>query len=80
LGWAYYRKGLYGHALSAFGQAVERSPDNPVYRYHLGLAKLRVGANGAGRSELRRALDLRQDFAGADEARRLLGQPAGTRF
>ena len=72
LGWAYYRKGLPVHAMSAFERAIERAPDNPLYHYHLGLAHLKAGNEAQGQSALRRALDLNANFAGAEEARKLL--------
>jgi tetratricopeptide (TPR) repeat protein len=72
LGWAYYRKGLPVLALTAFEQALELAPDNPVYHYHLGLAHMRVGDEERGRASLRRALALKSDFAYAAEARSAL--------
>jgi tetratricopeptide (TPR) repeat protein len=78
LGWVYYKKNLPGHAIPAFERAIERAPDNPTYHYHLGLAYLQAGHEKQGRSALQRALALRADFAGADDARaRLAAPPAG---
>ena len=72
LGWIYYRKGLTQHAITAFERAVSRSPKNPVYQYHLGLAQLKDGNDTQGRAALKRALDLKPDFNGADDARKAL--------
>ncbi len=72
LGWIYYRKGLTQHAITAFERAVSKSPKNPVYQYHLGLAQLKDGNETQGRAALERALDLKPDFNGADEARKAL--------
>ena len=74
LGWAFYQQGLAVHALSAFERAVELAPNNPVYHYHLGLAHLKAGNEARGRASLRRALEIKSDFAGAEEARRMLAQ------
>jgi putative PEP-CTERM system TPR-repeat lipoprotein len=72
LGWVYYRKGLGQHAISAFERAVSKAPDNPIYHYHLGLAQLKEGHDAEGRAALKRALGLKSDFNGADEARKAL--------
>jgi tetratricopeptide (TPR) repeat protein len=76
LGWIQLRKGAVGDAIASFSRAVERNPNNPVYHYHLGLAYLQSGDKQRGRSELQRALDISQDFKGADEARKQLAQLA----
>ena len=49
------------------------APDNPLYQYHLGLAHMKAGNERQGRAALKRALALKADFKGADEARRLIG-------
>jgi tetratricopeptide (TPR) repeat protein len=72
LGWVYYRKGLAQHAITAFERAVSKAPDNPIYHYHLGLAHLKEGHETEGRAALKRALALKSDFNGADEARKAL--------
>jgi tetratricopeptide (TPR) repeat protein len=72
LGWVYYRKGLEEHAITAFQRALSKAPDNPVYHYHLGLAQMKDGNDSQGRAALKRALALRSDFNGADDARKAL--------
>ena len=72
LGWVYYRKGLLQHAIGAFERAATKSPNNPVYQYHLGLAQLKQGNDAEGRAALKRALALKTDFNGADDARKAL--------
>ena len=74
LGWVYYRKGLAQHAITAFERAVSKAPDNPVYHYHLGLAQLKDGNDAEGRAALKRALAIKSDFSGADEARKALAE------
>ncbi len=68
-GWIYLKKGLATQAIAAFEVARERAPQNPVYHYHLGLAHLKTGEKARARAALTRALELRSDFAGADDAR-----------
>jgi tetratricopeptide (TPR) repeat protein len=72
LGWVYYRKGLLQHAIGAFERAAKKSPNNPVYQYHLGLAQLKQGNEAEGRAALKRALALNADFNGAEDARKAL--------
>ena len=68
LGWVQLRRGLTADAIAAFTRAVARSPNNPVYHYHLGLAYLKIGDKARGRGELQRALTLSPDFNGAEDA------------
>jgi Tfp pilus assembly protein PilF len=72
LGWVYYKKKSPDLAVPAFNSAVEKSPNNPLYHYHLGLAHLQAGDQAKGRRALERALALKNDFPGADDARRAL--------
>ena len=72
LGWVYYRKGLLQHAIGAFERAAAKAPNNPVYQYHIGLAQLKQGNDTQGRAALKRALALKSDFNGADDARKAL--------
>jgi putative PEP-CTERM system TPR-repeat lipoprotein len=74
LGWVYYRKGLLQHAIASFERAANKAPNNPVYQYHLGLAQLKQGNESEGRASLKRALALKSDFNGADEARKALDE------
>jgi tetratricopeptide (TPR) repeat protein len=72
LGWVYYRKGLAALAIAPFKRAVELSPRTAIYHFHLGLAYVQEGQKDRARESLRRALTLQADFAGSDEARRLV--------
>ena len=74
LGWVYYRKGLAQHAIASFERAVAKAPENPVYQYHLGLAQMKDGNDTKGRAALQRALALKSDFNGADDARKALNE------
>ncbi|MEX0299111.1 MAG: XrtA/PEP-CTERM system TPR-repeat protein PrsT [Kordiimonas sp.] len=57
-------------ATKSLSKAVRRSPSNPEYKYHLAMAHLAQGKKSEARRVLRQALNLSQDFEGADEARR----------
>ncbi len=72
LGWIYYKKGLSTLAVDAFRESVARQPDNVTYLFHLGLAYAQNNDRFLARQTLERALSLKSDFDGADQARTLL--------
>jgi tetratricopeptide (TPR) repeat protein len=72
IGWAYYRKGLYGNAVDEFTESLKSIPENPVVHYHLGLAYHKKGNVDLAKKELAKALELNKNFPGADEAGALL--------
>jgi tetratricopeptide (TPR) repeat protein len=72
LGWVYYKKDLATLAVSPLRDAVEKDPANPLYQYHLGLAYAKTGDRRKAREALERALAIKADFAGADDARKVL--------
>ena len=72
LGWVYYKKGLSSLAVSTFQRSVQLQPDNPSYVGHLGLAYAQSGDKDKAREALERALKLKANFNGADEARKVL--------
>jgi tetratricopeptide (TPR) repeat protein len=53
----------------SFERARERAPQNPIYHYHLGLAYKDFGDARRARAAFERALELRSDFPGAEDAR-----------
>jgi Flp pilus assembly protein TadD len=67
-----YKKHLYGQALSLLKESAEKLADNPVVHYHLGMAYYRQGDTAQARAALSQALQLRQDFVGAQEAQTVL--------
>ncbi|MEE8475304.1 MAG: tetratricopeptide repeat protein, partial [Myxococcota bacterium] len=78
VGYVYYRKGLYAAALQQFRFAVElqrngsEDASEPDIHYHLGLTLYAMGRNRQAEQALQTALGLDSEFAGADDARRLL--------
>ncbi|MGB2927520.1 MAG: tetratricopeptide repeat protein, partial [Desulfobacterales bacterium] len=72
LGLVYFKKGLFDSAIGEFANSLEQMPDNAVVQYHLGLAYYKKGDKDPARAELEKALDLNQEFEGADEARQIL--------
>jgi tetratricopeptide (TPR) repeat protein len=72
LGFIYYKKGLYDNAIAEFTDSLEKIPDNAMVRFHLGLTYYKKGDKGHAKTELKKSLDLDQNFDKADEARQLL--------
>ena len=72
LGWAYYKKGLHGMAITEFEDCLKKDPDNPIIRYHLGMAYLASGQPERGGQSLQEALRLDPDFPEAPNARQAL--------
>jgi tetratricopeptide (TPR) repeat protein len=72
LGWIYYRKGLTTLSVSSLTQSVAGDPKDPTYQYHLGLALAQQGDKERARVALERALSLKPNFSGADDARSVL--------
>jgi tetratricopeptide (TPR) repeat protein len=56
LGLVYLKKNLTDSAVSVFQNLVKNQPDNPLYRYHYGLALFQTGQNAKAKVELETAL------------------------
>jgi Flp pilus assembly protein TadD len=72
LGFVYLQKQQADLAVPPLLDAVAKEPGNPLYHYRLGLAYARSGQADKAKRALRQALELKADFTGADEARRVL--------
>jgi tetratricopeptide (TPR) repeat protein len=70
LGWIYVQKQLPELGLLSLLDSVRAVPDNASFRFHLGMAYVARAEHRLARAHLERALLLRQDFEGADEAKR----------
>jgi tetratricopeptide (TPR) repeat protein len=69
LGWVLLQKGQASEAIASFERARQRAPLNPVYHYHLGLAYVKNGEKARAHAAFSQALELKSDFAGAEDAR-----------
>jgi tetratricopeptide (TPR) repeat protein len=69
LGWIYYKKNIFATAIGYLKESVDKNPNHPVTRYHLGMAYYKNGNHDLAKNELQAALKLAGDFPGADEAR-----------
>jgi tetratricopeptide (TPR) repeat protein len=72
LGYIYYKKNLASLAISTLKSSAAKDPGNAMYHYHLGLAYASSGDVAEARGALARALALKSDFDGAEQARSML--------
>jgi tetratricopeptide (TPR) repeat protein len=72
LGWVLYKKGDYASALPLLQESVEKEPNSPRYRYHLGMALSAVGQKEKAKDELESALRLRLLGEDAEQAKQVL--------
>jgi Flp pilus assembly protein TadD len=72
LAFVYIRKQLGSLAVPLLKQAVGKEPQNPEFHYHLGLAYSQAGDKVEARRARERALELKPDFEGAADARKVL--------
>ncbi len=63
---------MYLKASSLLKEAAEKLPDNPIVRYHYGMAQQKNGDSAGAKTSLQAALKLSKNFPGADEARKTL--------
>lgn len=74
LGWVYVKKDMASSAVPILRQSVEKEPQNPSFHYHLGIAYFMAGNRALAKQTLEKALQLKSDFSGADDARKILAQ------
>jgi tetratricopeptide (TPR) repeat protein len=74
VGLVYYKKGQYNFAIRKFSASLEKIPENATVHYHLGLAYYKEGNNKRAHQELERAINLDDQFDGAEEARSILSK------
>jgi tetratricopeptide (TPR) repeat protein len=64
LAWILYKKGNYASAVPLLQECVQKSPDSPEFRYHLGMTLMAAGQKSKGREQLEFAL--RMNLGGFD--------------
>jgi len=77
LAWAYYHIGAYSSAIDLLQDAVKKSPANPTYRYHLGLAYAKSNDLQHAREEFHRALKLKPTGSEVGDIQKALAQSSG---
>jgi tetratricopeptide (TPR) repeat protein len=74
LAWVQYKRGAYRTAIDLLEECTSGEPQNPVYKYHLGMSYLRLGERVKARNLLKEALDLSPSFPGSADARAALAK------
>jgi len=72
LGWIYYKKNAHLKAVALLEEAAEKLSENPVVRYHLGMALAKKGDAANAKKSLETALKMSPNFPGAEEAKSTL--------
>lgn len=67
-GWVKFKRGEFQESLPLLQQAVEKSPESPLMRYHLGMAQWRTGNRDEAVANLEAAVKAGQPFHGVKEA------------
>jgi tetratricopeptide (TPR) repeat protein len=75
-GWVLYKRGETSASVPVFERVVAKLPNEPVVRYHLGMAQYQLGSSSAARDNLTRAVNSGAKFAGLDEAKAMLDKIA----
>jgi len=74
IGWAFYRKGLYGSALPHLERAAAGANASALHHYHLAMTHLKSGELAKARTALERARRLDPRLTELKEADRLLAE------
>jgi tetratricopeptide (TPR) repeat protein len=75
-GWVLYKRGETAASVPVLERVVAKLPNEPIARYHLGMAQSQLGSNSEARDNLTRAVNSGTKFAGLDEAKAMLDKMA----
>jgi tetratricopeptide (TPR) repeat protein len=68
LGWVLYKRGEYTWALKLIQECADRITNNSEVLYHLGMAYYMTGAEAFAKANLEKAIGLKKEFRGREEA------------
>lgn len=68
-GWVLYKRGETAESVPVLESVVAKAPNEPVARFHLGMAQSRAGSSAEARDNLQRAVNSGAKFAGLEEAK-----------
>lgn len=74
LGWIYVKKNLNDNALVIFRELVKKQPENPTFRYHLGVAYAQRGDAAKAKEELNAALRAKPSSKELEQIRKALSK------
>lgn len=78
LAWAYYKIGAYDSATPLLQEAINKSPQNPTYYYHLGLVYWKSGKVALAKTNFESSLRLDPKSSRADEIHQVLARLSTT--
>jgi Tfp pilus assembly protein PilF len=67
-----YKRGESTAAVITLQSSAAKTPNSPVFLYHLGMAQAKAGQADAARASLTRSLQSGRQFSGMDEAKATL--------
>ncbi len=73
-GWVKFKRGEFEESLPLLQEAVDKSPESPLMRYHLGMAQLRTGNRAAAKQNLEAAVAAGRSFHGVNDAQAALAE------
>lgn len=74
VGWVHYQRNEFDVAVPALQQALRAAPDEPLLRYHLGMALYKKGDGVAAKEHLQKAVEAKAAFFGLDDAKSTLAR------
>jgi len=74
LGWVYVKKGLNDSAIQILDGLVKKYPDEPAFRYHLGVALLQKGSLGEAKTQFNKALSHNPPKEMADKIKEIMSK------
>jgi tetratricopeptide (TPR) repeat protein len=74
LGWVYYKKNVFSRAIVYLKEPNDKIQNNPMIRYHLGMAYHKNGEKENAKRELKKALELDPKFQGSEETKEVLSK------
>jgi tetratricopeptide (TPR) repeat protein len=77
-GWVLYKLGETAASVPVLESVVAKAPNEPVARFHLGMAQSRAGSSAEARDNLQRAVNSGAKFAGLEEAKDQLAKLPST--
>ena len=77
-GWVLYKRGETAASVPVLELVVAKAPNEPVARFHLGMAQSRAGSSAEARDNLLRAVNSGAKFAGLEEAKAQLAKLPST--
>ena len=80
LGWVHYKQRNYYIAALEFQQAIEKSPNNPQFHYHLALALEAQGKKEEALNAVRKSLADNKSFKDRQSAEQLHKKLTGKKF